>query len=163
MRRAQCQNVLKRSKARQRPLCCVCIKTRSQQSSLPRDSNYCMTWKIWHTRERPLWIVIPVQFYYYVVKLRFYMIERIKLLEKLKTSQALSSTTQDLWWRHFSLTTTLARDYPQHIALPPLVSMKTRSFFDFYLYQMSIWSKYVPSLLANLQCLAVGNCYLSVL
>ena len=33
--------------------------------------------------------------------------------------------------------------------------------FDFFfIYRMSIWSKYV---LANLQCLALGNCYLSVL
>lgn len=46
MRRAQCQNVLKRTKERQRPLCCACIKTRSQQSSLPHVSNYSMHWKI---------------------------------------------------------------------------------------------------------------------
>ncbi len=36
-------------------------------------------------------------------------------------------------------------------------------FFDFYLYRMSIWSKYVPSLLANLQCLALGNLFVSAI
>ena len=46
---------------------------------------------------------------------------------------------------------------------PGTILSEDSSFFDFYLYRMSIWSKYVASLFSNLQCFALGNCYLSVL
>lgn len=51
-RRARCQNVVKHGKARQTPLCYVCIKTRSQQSSPPRALNNCMTWKSRNTQRK---------------------------------------------------------------------------------------------------------------
>lgn len=65
IRRAQCQNVLTHCKRRQRPLCCVCIKTRAHSPAVIFLPVFKLLYGLKnqkYKRQTSLWIMISFQF-----------------------------------------------------------------------------------------------------